>query len=201
MINDKDKDNKVESKKEEKKDNSNDFGPPPPGNGGKTDRYEWTQTLKEVTICIDVPKDTRPKEINVEFEAKHLKISLRGKSIIDDEFSDKIDTDNVTWTLDEERNKIDKTLTLVLPKNGKWMGWWPHVFVNDPKIKTSAIPGENSNVNELDSETRQAVEKVMFEQRQKQMGLPSLEDQKKNDALKKFMAAHPEMDFSKAKIS
>jgi len=185
-------DGKTENEEEE-----ND-GPPPAENGGTViDKYVWTQTLSELTLNVSVPENTRGSDVQVNISRSHLKISLKQKQVmvVDDDFTKPIICDDSFWTI-EDGNR----LVINLQKLNQ-MEWWESVCKKDPIINVRQIRPENSKLDDLDGETRKTVEKMMFDQRQKAMGLPSSEEQTKLDALDMFKKQHPEMDFSNAKIS
>ncbi|KAH7925217.1 nuclear movement protein nudC [Leucogyrophana mollusca] len=159
--------------------------------------YTWRQELGEVDIVVPVPKGTRGRDLAVVIQKKKLSVGLKGQAdkILEGELCKEIKVDDSTWNLEDQQS------VLIHLEKLNQQQWWENVLTHHPKIDTRKIQPENSKLSDLDGETRGMVEKMMFDNQQKQMGKPTSDELKKMEALKKFQAAHPEMDFSKAKIS
>lgn len=188
--------------KKEKDGNESDDDPSllkPILNGARLDKYYWSQSLGELVLSVYIPETAKAKDIDCTYTATKCKIALKGKEpILQGEFCEKIKTEDTLWTIETVDGK--KILQLTIDKFDK-MKWWDCPIKGEPKINTKKIDPENSKLSDLDGETRQTVEKMMFDQQQKMKGLPTSDEQEKKNKLKAFMDAHPEMDFSKAKFS
>jgi len=55
--------------------------PAPVGNGGKTDRYVWTQTLYEVEMKIKIPADVYKKDLDISFQENKIRAKLKKKQM------------------------------------------------------------------------------------------------------------------------
>ncbi|CAA2955871.1 Hypothetical predicted protein [Olea europaea subsp. europaea] len=185
-------DGEAETKEEEKK------GPRAPnrGNGLDMENYSWGQSLQEVNIIVPVPPGTKSRFIACEIKKNYLKVGLKGQPpVIDGELFQPVKVDDCFWSLEDQ-----KSISILLTKQNQ-MEWWKYLVKGEPEVDTQKVEPENSKLSDLDPETRTTVEKMMFDQRQKSMGLPTSDEMQKQEIMKKFMAEHPEMDFSRAKIN
>ncbi|KAI9796752.1 MAG: hypothetical protein M1833_005992 [Piccolia ochrophora] len=155
--------------------------------------YTWTQTIADVDVSVPVPGHLKGRDLLVTITKSELRVGIKGEEPII----------SSTWTLETlptPNEKVPrKEVSVHLDKANK-MQWWAHVVTSAPEIDTTKITPENSKLSDLDGETRKTVEKMMWDQRQKEQGLPTSDESQKMDMLKKFQAQHPEMDFSKAKM-
>ncbi|KAK9094082.1 hypothetical protein Scep_025551 [Stephania cephalantha] len=185
--------NPVAVKDEAKEKGKENVRAPNKGNGLDLEKYSWTQTLQEVTVSVPVPEGTKSRFVVHEVKKNHLKVGLKGQPpIIDGELFQSVKVADCFWSLEDQ-----KFISVLLTKQNQ-MDWWKCLVKGEPEVDTQKVEPASSKLSDLDPETRQTVEKMMFDQRQKSMGLPSSDEMQKQELLKKFMAQHPDMDFSKA---
>jgi len=170
---------------------------PNKGNGANYKDYSWTQTLHETEVRVPfkmIEGKLRSRDISCTLTKNSIQIGLKNKTpVIKVKLPAAIKEEESMWTLS---NNI---VTINMEKIDK-QNWWGSIVVGDTEINTRRVQPENSNLGDLDGETRGMVEKMMYDQRQKEMGKPTSEEQKKQNMLNQFMKQHPEMDFSKAKF-
>ncbi|EDW75465.1 uncharacterized protein Dwil_GK23802 [Drosophila willistoni] len=167
------------------------------GNGCTLEKYMWTQTLQDVELKVQlrVTFPLRSRHIVVNIGRKSLTVGLSGEEpIIDGELCAEIKQEESVWVLQDS-----KTILITLEKINK-MTWWNRLVTTDPEISTRRINPDVSKFSDLNEETRNLVEKMMYDQRQREMGLPTTEDIKNRKLLEQFKRDHPNMDFSNYKI-
>ena len=168
--------------------------------GQTLDKYSWGQMdIKEITINVPLPKETRAKDMDITWDEKKIKVAIKGKEpIIQGELFGPIDSESFIWTIDD--NNKGKNLSITFEKREQT--WWESVIKGDTvKVDTGKISPEASSLSDIkDPELKAQVEKMMFDTRQKQMGKPTSDILQKCPQIEDFMKAHPEMDFSHAKF-
>lgn len=117
----------------------------PIGNGGVTDRYYWTQTLKDITIFIDIPENTKSKEVKCVIKPSSLSVTIKGETFLEGVLEEVIRSQESMWTISSEKVKKGggNLLQVVITLEKIRETWWKHAIVGDPEIDTSLVSRKN----------------------------------------------------------
>ena len=96
----------AEEKKEgadEDEDDESKGAKPNASNGGTCEKYNWGQTLDEVTVNVDLPEGTTGKMMNIVMTTKKLSVKIKGgATIMDGELFKAIKCDDSIWCIETE---------------------------------------------------------------------------------------------------
>jgi hypothetical protein len=147
-------------------------------NGDKCEDYNWSQGVGDVTIQFTLKQKINKKMLKIDMTVNHLKIVIDGmdKPLIDDDFCEKIIPDDSNWTIEDGQSII-----LFLEKATEII--WKSAFKGGKEIDTKTVDN-SKRIDEFDSETQAALNKIVYEQNRKRNGLPTTEEEKKLEALK-----------------
>ncbi|PVV05117.1 hypothetical protein BB560_000358 [Smittium megazygosporum] len=166
--------------------------------GAKEDHYEWSQTLSDIEINSALPSGITSKDLVISIKPTFIsvKIPKLDLTILEGNLTHPINSEESTWTVSTDSVRV---LQMQLEKKSQ-QTWWSSIIIGATEIDTSKIQPENSKLSDLPDDTRALVEKMMFDQQQRSLNKPDPEQLKKLRGLEEFKKAHPDFDFSNAKI-
>lgn len=150
--------------------------------GGDHPTYRWIQNDNEATIYFPVPLGTTPKNVDVRISTNSLHVGLKNAPpILAGKLYKPIKAEESMWSLEER-----KTIVVVLTKsNLKYEEWWPHICEGEPQIDMKTLRPPSKNLRDLDEGAQATVAKMMYDQEQKRKGLPSSDEEKVQEALRR----------------
>lgn len=152
-------------------------------NGAIRDNYSWTQSIKDIDIQVKVNSNMKSsKDVKIKIEKESLQVSIKEtdgswKFLINDKLPWKIKVDECTWTLFPGDH-----IHIYLEKTGE--RWWEQLLISEEKLELSNMNPEKP-IEDLDQESQAKIKQMMFDEHQKKLGLPTSEQVKTNEMLRK----------------
>ena len=110
----------------------------PIGNGGLGPNYYWTQTLKDLTVYVDVGRGTRGKDVKCTIQLRKIVLSVKGTALLDGPLDESVKTEDSMWTIaDSRQTNGDSQIVISLEKCKKT--WWKSVIDGHPQIDATKV--------------------------------------------------------------
>ena len=182
-------------------------------NGAIRDNYSWSQEMHEVDVRVRLPDHViSARQCRVTIEKKHLEVSVRPpnsgnfEKIVDGELLHEVKYDVSMWSLCNVNPKAGEYKHIYINLEKSDEHWWDALLVGEPKISLNKIECVKS-MDDVDEESKGKLKEMVFNERQKKLGLPQSHQIKMEPTLRKMWDAEDSpfkgqpFDLSKINIS
>lgn len=145
-------------------------------NGAVRDNYSWNQNFEDIDITIPT-KVSNSKLIKIVSQRKSLKVVVENEVIMDDQMQHEVKADDTTWSLEK-----GKQITINLTKSSEV--WWSKLLTNEEAIDMKKIHPERG-MESMPADERAVINRLQFDEMQKQLGNPQSHEVKVHNMLKK----------------
>lgn len=147
-------------------------------NGAARENYSWSQTIMDLDVTVKLPPDIKSsKDLRVVINSGDLYIANRnGNVVIKDTLPFKIKTIDSFWSISEGR--------LLIHLEKKQERWWNKFLNGEEEIDLSKIDCSRP-LDELPEDNIAKVRELQWNQEQKLKGLPTSDEIRNMEVLKK----------------
>ncbi|XP_063362184.1 nudC domain-containing protein 3 [Cydia amplana] len=147
-------------------------------NGAVRDKYSWSQTITEIDVTVPLPPDIKSaKDLKVTINPNDIYVAYRnGVTIIKDILQYKIKASDSVWTI--------SGVKLLIHLEKVQERWWTKLVNSEEAIDLDKIDCSRP-LNELPEDHIAKVRELQWNQEQKLKGLPTSDEIKNIDILKR----------------
>lgn len=124
--------------------------------------YTWEQNFDDLTITVkNYSENDAKNDLTVTIRHKNVIVKLNDNVILNKTLVNAVKEDEIVWYIDNKELVIE----LIKEKNS----WWDGCFEGDEKVDAEELAKNNPvGMDGLDKEARMMVEKMMYEQQNKE---------------------------------
>lgn len=152
------------------------FDPSKSYNGASFENYCWSQLYNEVDVFLKLPENVKGRDLIVQATSKSIHVKLKdGTILINGDLCQTCKLDPI-WSVDNNELQIHFEKVKEI--------WWNCFLTSEPKLDISKIDCTKP-LEDLPEDAQAKIHELQWNQEQKRLGLPTSDEIKNLDILRK----------------
>lgn len=155
---------------------NNTLDPSKSYNGARLENYSWSQSYNEVDLFVNLPENVKSRDLIVHSTSKNISVKLKnGNILLSGDLCQACRLDPI-WSIDNNELQIHFEKVKEI--------WWDCFLTSEPKLDISKIDCVKP-MEDLAEDAQAKIQELQWNQEQKRLGLPTSDEIKNLNTLRK----------------